>query len=37
MSVEFKKDKDTIEEYAVSLLATLAVMTVPVLAIMASF
>lgn len=37
MSVEVKKDRDTIEEYATTLLATLAVLTVPVLIIMASF
>lgn len=37
MSVETKRNFETLEEYAVSLLATLAVMAVPVLALMASF
>lgn len=37
MSAESKRDMDTISEYTLSLLATLAVMIVPVLTLMASF
>jgi hypothetical protein len=37
MSVKFGKDPESIEEYTVTVLSTLAILAVPVLVLIASF